>query len=175
MKTAQGVTLIANGRLVNGTGAAPVPDAAVVIKDGKITYAGPARGAPAVAPDVRRIDARGGTILPGLVEAHFHPTYFDVAVLADLDIKYPVEYVTILAACNARLRARMRLHRGPQRRQPAQYRRVAQEGDRGRPDPRPAPGRQRARDLWRGGTDGLEPRAPQARHGGPDPLDQRPR
>ena len=43
MKTAQGVTLIANGRLVDGTGAAPVPDAAVVIKDGKITYAGPAQ------------------------------------------------------------------------------------------------------------------------------------
>ena len=58
---------------------------------------------PRSPPDARRIDARGGTILPGLVEAHFHPTYFDVAELADLDIKYPVEYVTILAACNARL------------------------------------------------------------------------
>lgn len=34
---------------------------------------------------------------------HFHPTYFDVAELADLDIKYPVEYVTILAACNVKL------------------------------------------------------------------------
>ena len=41
--------------------------------------------------------------MPGLVEAHFHPTYFNVAELADLDIKYPVEYVTLLAACNARL------------------------------------------------------------------------
>ena len=75
----------------------------MVVKDGKITYAGPARGAPAVPPDASRIDARGGTIMPGLVEAHFHPTYFDVAELADLDIKYPVEYVTILAACNAKL------------------------------------------------------------------------
>ena len=41
--------------------------------------------------------------MPGLVEAHFHPTYFNVAVLEDLDIKYPVEYVTLLAAANARL------------------------------------------------------------------------
>src|SRR4051794_24480819 len=103
MKTAQGVTLIANGQLVDGTGSPAVADAAVVIKDGTIVYAGPARGAPEVTPEVRRIDARGGTILPGLVEAHFHPTYFNVAELADLDIKYPVEYVTILAACNARL------------------------------------------------------------------------
>jgi imidazolonepropionase-like amidohydrolase len=102
MRTAQRVTLIAHGRLVNGTGAAPIPDGAVLIKDGKITYAGPARMAEPVEPDVRYIDAGGGTILPGLVEAHFHATYFDVAELADLDIKYPVEYVTILAACNAR-------------------------------------------------------------------------
>jgi imidazolonepropionase-like amidohydrolase len=103
MKTARGVTLIANGRLVDGTGAAAVPDAAVLVRDGRIAYAGPARGAPEVPPDATRVDARGGTILPGLVEAHFHPTYFNVAELADLDIKYPVEYVTILAACNARL------------------------------------------------------------------------
>ena len=54
-------------------------------------------------PDAARIDARGGTIMPGLVEAHFHPTYFNVAELEDLDIKYPVEYVTLLAAANARL------------------------------------------------------------------------
>ena len=81
----------------------PSPDAAVLVRDGRIAYAGPARGVPEVPPDADRIDARGGTILPGLVEAHFHPTYFDVAELADLDIKYPVEYVTILAACNARL------------------------------------------------------------------------
>ncbi|HZW33769.1 MAG TPA: amidohydrolase family protein [Isosphaeraceae bacterium] len=103
MKTAPGVTLIANGQLVDGTGRPAVADAAVVIREGTIAYAGPARGAPEVPPEVRRLDARGGTILPGLVEAHFHPTYFDVAELADLDIKYPVEYVTILAACNARL------------------------------------------------------------------------
>ncbi len=103
MKTARGVTLIANGQLVDGTGAAAVPDAAVLVRDGRIAYAGPARGAPEVPPDATRVDARGGTILPGLVEAHFHPTYFNVAELADLDIKYPVEYVTILAACNAGL------------------------------------------------------------------------
>jgi len=103
MKTAQGVTKIANGRLVDGTGSPSVPDATVIVKNGRITYAGPAAGAPDVPPDVIQIDAKGGTIMPGLVEAHFHPTYFNVAELADLDTKYPVEYVTILAACNAKL------------------------------------------------------------------------
>jgi imidazolonepropionase-like amidohydrolase len=103
MKTATGWTVIANGRLVDGTGRPPVVDAALVLRDGRIAYAGPSAGMPTVRLDAERIDARGGTILPGLVEAHFHPTYFNVAQLEDLDIKYPVEYVTLLAASNARL------------------------------------------------------------------------
>src|SRR5260221_4960242 len=103
MKLATGSTIVTNGQLVDGTGRPPVPDAAVVIENGRIAFAGPAGKAPRVPPDTQRIDSRGGTILPGLVEAHFHATYFDVAALEDLDIKYPVEYVTLLAASNARL------------------------------------------------------------------------
>jgi imidazolonepropionase-like amidohydrolase len=103
MKTATGTTLIHRGKLVDGTGAAPIPDAALVIENGRIVYAGPKAGAPPVPPEAHVLDARGGTIMPGLVEAHFHATYFNVAALEDLDIKYPVEYVTLLASVNARL------------------------------------------------------------------------
>jgi imidazolonepropionase-like amidohydrolase len=103
MKTATGTTVIVNGQLVDGTGAPPVRDAALVVEDGRIAYAGPKAGMPALPRNVNSIDALGGTIMPGLVEAHFHPTYFNVAALEDLDIKYPVEYVTLLAAANARL------------------------------------------------------------------------
>jgi imidazolonepropionase-like amidohydrolase len=103
MKMATGTTLISGGQLIDGTGAAPIPRAALLIQDGRITYAGPAPQVPTVPADAKRIDARGGTIMPGLIEAHFHPTYFNVAALEDLDIKYPVEYVTLLAACNAKL------------------------------------------------------------------------
>lgn len=78
-------------------------DASVVVQDGKITYAGPSAGAPQTAREAQRIDANGGTIMPGLVEAHYHPTYFNVAALEDLDIKYPVEYVTLLASANTKL------------------------------------------------------------------------
>ncbi|GIW88523.1 MAG: hypothetical protein KatS3mg108_2847 [Isosphaeraceae bacterium] len=103
MKTALGCTVIDNGTLIDGTGAPPIPNARVVIRDGRIHAVGPADALAQIPPDATRIDAAGGTIMPGLVEAHFHPTYFNVAELADLDIKYPVEYVTILASCNARL------------------------------------------------------------------------
>ena len=103
MQVASGLTVIRNGQLFDGTGAPPIPDAALVIENGRIRFACPAAAAPAVPPGTPTIDARGGTIMPGLVEAHFHPTYFNVAALEDLDIKYPVEYVTLLAAANARL------------------------------------------------------------------------
>jgi imidazolonepropionase-like amidohydrolase len=103
MKTAHGTLVIHNGTLIDGTGAKPIANAAMHIVDGKIAYVGPVVAAPPVGPDARRIDAQRGTIMPGLVEAHFHPTYFNVAALEDLDIKYPVEYVTLLAASNCKL------------------------------------------------------------------------
>jgi imidazolonepropionase-like amidohydrolase len=103
MKTAQGTTLITNGQLIDGNGTPPVPNAALLIRDGKIAYAGPSATAPRTPPDALHIDARGGSIMPGLVEAHYHATYFNVAELQDLDIKYPVEYITLLAAANAKL------------------------------------------------------------------------
>ena len=103
MKIASGTTIITNGQIIDGTGAAPIPNGVVVIQHGLLTFVGPAHEASTVPRDAVVIDAKGGTIMPGLVEAHFHPTYFNVAALEDLDIKYPVEYVTILAACNAKL------------------------------------------------------------------------
>lgn len=103
MKIHTGTTIIRNGQLIDGNGGAPLLDATVIFTDGVITFAGSASAAPSVPPDARTIDAQGGSILPGLVEAHFHPTYFNVAALEDLDIKYPVEYVTLLAAANAKL------------------------------------------------------------------------
>ena len=103
MKLAQGTTVISNGQLIPGTGARPTPNAALVIRDGRIVYVGSAASMPPQPPDAKRIDAKGGTIMPGLVEAHFHPTYCNVNSIEDLDIKYPVEYVTLLAATNAKL------------------------------------------------------------------------
>jgi imidazolonepropionase-like amidohydrolase len=103
MKNSIGTTLIHHGQLVDGTGRPAIPDAALIIEDGRIRYAGAKRGAPPVPPAAEVIDAGGGTIMPGLVEAHFHATYFNIANLEDLDIKYPVEYVSLLASVNARL------------------------------------------------------------------------
>jgi len=103
MKASTNNIVIHNGQIVDGTGAAPISDGLLIIESGVITYVGRSEAAPEIPSITERIDAGGGTIMPGLVEAHFHPTYFNVVALEDLDIKYPVEYVTLLASCNARL------------------------------------------------------------------------
>lgn len=103
MKSAEGDCLVIGGTLIDGSGHPAVADGAVWIKDGRIHYAGPKAECPPTPPGIQRLDAQGGTIMPGLVEAHFHPTYFNVAELQDLDIKYPVEYVSLLASVNAKL------------------------------------------------------------------------
>ena len=102
MKLATGQTLITGGQLVDGTGRDAIPDAALLIEDGRITYAGSAADCPPVPDSATRIDAGGGTIMPGLIEAHIHLTYFNVTELQDLDIKFPVEYVTLQSAVNAK-------------------------------------------------------------------------
>ena len=102
MKLAHGITVIRNGLMIDGTGAAPLADATLIANNGLIDYAGPSAGAPATPPEAKIIDANSGTILPGLVEAHYHPTYFNVRDLQDLDIRFPVEYVTIRAVKNAK-------------------------------------------------------------------------
>jgi imidazolonepropionase-like amidohydrolase len=103
MKLEIGTTAFFNGQLVDGTGAEAIADGTLVITDGRIIYAGPTTDAPPLPPGALKLDARGGTIMPGLVEAHFHATYFNVRTLEDLDVKYPVEYVSLLASVNCRL------------------------------------------------------------------------
>ena len=95
-------TVIRNGTIFTSNGNDPHRNGELHIVDGIITYVGSTHHAPAVqGSNSLVIDAQGGTILPGLVEAHFHATYFNVETLEDLDIKYPVEYVTLLASQNA--------------------------------------------------------------------------
>ena len=103
MRMGQGTVAISNGKIVDGKGQAPIENGLLLIRDGRIAFVGNAEQAPPLPPDTTRVDARGGTIMPGLVEAHFHATYFNIAALEDLDIKYPVEYVSLLTSVNARL------------------------------------------------------------------------
>ncbi len=66
---ATGTYAIVGERLIDGTGAAPIENATVLIRDGKIAAA----GANVVVPrGVRIIHAEGKSLLPGLWEMHSH-------------------------------------------------------------------------------------------------------
>ncbi|WP_217567275.1 amidohydrolase family protein [Streptomyces sp. GbtcB7] len=58
--------------LIDGTGAAPVPDAVLVVDDdGLVAYAGPAAAAPPT-PMATTADLAGRTLLPGFFDCHVH-------------------------------------------------------------------------------------------------------
>ncbi len=57
--------------LVDGTGAAPVRDAVVVVRDGRIDCAGPRSACP-VPEGVDTVDLKGLWITPGLIDSHVH-------------------------------------------------------------------------------------------------------
>ena len=57
--------------LVDGTGAAPVRNAVVLMRDGRVACAGPRAACP-VPPDADTVSAAGKWIIPGLVDTHVH-------------------------------------------------------------------------------------------------------
>jgi len=63
--------VLTGATLIDGTGAAPLPDAVVTIRAGKIAAVGPA-GAVAYDPASPTRDLRGATLLPGFINVHVH-------------------------------------------------------------------------------------------------------
>ncbi|MGH2601573.1 MAG: amidohydrolase family protein [Dehalococcoidia bacterium] len=57
--------------LIDGTGAAPIADATVLLRDGRVAAAGPAAAVP-VPEGCREIEGRGRWLIPGLADAHVH-------------------------------------------------------------------------------------------------------
>jgi imidazolonepropionase-like amidohydrolase len=64
-------TAYVGGTLIDGTGAPPLRDAAVVARDGRITWVGPTERLDRAEPlDV--VDVSGAYVLPGLLDANVH-------------------------------------------------------------------------------------------------------
>jgi imidazolonepropionase-like amidohydrolase len=57
--------------LIDGTGAVPVADAAVVVENGRVACAGPRRRC-AIPAGTDTMNLRGAWIIPGLIDAHVH-------------------------------------------------------------------------------------------------------
>lgn len=70
------VLVVTGARLIDGTDGAPQDDMAVVIENGRFTGIGKSKEI-RIPRDAVVIDAKGKTVVPGLIDAHFHMCYPD--------------------------------------------------------------------------------------------------
>ena len=69
--------------LIDGTGATPVTDAAILIDGERIVAAGPRAAVIAsLPPDVERLDGGGRVVLPGLIDCHDHLAHTERDLMA---------------------------------------------------------------------------------------------
>jgi imidazolonepropionase-like amidohydrolase len=64
-------TVLNNVTVIDGTGAAAMPNSAIVMTDGKISYVGPAAGMKA-PKDAKIEDMSGKFVMPGIIDSHVH-------------------------------------------------------------------------------------------------------
>ena len=96
----RGQLAIVGATMIDGTGKPPIPDAAVILEDGRIVAAGP-RASVRVPAGATVIDARGKTLLPGLWDMHAHfeqvewgPIYLAAGVTTVRDVGNELEFIT---------------------------------------------------------------------------------
>jgi imidazolonepropionase-like amidohydrolase len=63
--------VLENFTLIDGSGAKPVPNAALVVTDGRIQYAGP-KGRARAPKEAQRVDLSGKFVMPGIINLHSH-------------------------------------------------------------------------------------------------------
>ena len=90
-------SLIRNGTLIDGTGKAPVKDAAVLIKDNRIESVGRADHIGMPDSSVTEIDAGGGTILPGFIDTHVHLMLEGVNIARDMTMPFSTRFYESVA------------------------------------------------------------------------------
>jgi imidazolonepropionase-like amidohydrolase len=93
-----------NANLIDGLDGPPQPGATVAIEGKRIVHAG-AKPVPARAGD-RVIDLAGKTLMPGLVQGHFHSGFGPSPTLGAspiLGLEAPAAYMGMIAARNARI------------------------------------------------------------------------
>lgn len=99
---AKGTFAIIGARLLDGTGAAPIADSAVIVNNGRIAAVG-ARAKIVLPRGIKVIRADGRTLLPGLWEMHIHysgvefgPALLAAGITTARDLGGEFEFLTAL-------------------------------------------------------------------------------
>jgi len=95
---AEDVLVIANGTLIDGTGARPRPNGAIVVRDKKIAEVSGA-ASPGWDDGATVIDASGKFIIPGLIDGHVHLSMYQGAP-PGISNPGSAEFCTLRAAQN---------------------------------------------------------------------------
>jgi imidazolonepropionase-like amidohydrolase len=98
--------VITNVRLIDGTGADPVSEAAIVVENDLISWIGPSTLVQH-PPDSTVFDGTGCTVLPGLIDAHVHTAYTGAP-----DTQYMIKDLPSLFAIRSSVHAHHLLHAG---------------------------------------------------------------
>jgi len=86
------LTYIYNGTLIDGTGSAPVPNAAVIVEDNKIRSVGAAAAIDRPGDNATSIDAGGGYILPGFIDCHVHLMLEGINLARDMAMPFSTRF-----------------------------------------------------------------------------------
>ena len=75
----------------------------VVVEEQRITAVTSQADAPAPSPNDVIFELDGRSLMPGMVQCHYHVAYDNIGDLIDLDLKHPATMLTLIAAKNAEL------------------------------------------------------------------------
>ena len=98
-----GRTFFRRANLIDGAGNPPKKNATVVVDGDRIVAVGTNGDAPKPTAQDVVFDLAGRSLMPGMVQCHYHVAYDNVGDLLDLDMKHPPTMLTLVAAKNAEL------------------------------------------------------------------------
>lgn len=98
-------TLIRNATLIDGNGGTPLQNAAILIQNNKIEAVGTEQSIKLPNATIMQIDAKGGTIMPGLIDTHVHLMLQDINLSSMLQQPYSLTYYKALGYMAATINA----------------------------------------------------------------------
>ncbi len=81
----------------------PKPNSTIVVEDDRIIAVGADGRVPKPAARDTVFDLRGKSLMPGMIECHFHAGYINVNSTMDNGVRYPATFLALAAARNAEL------------------------------------------------------------------------
>jgi imidazolonepropionase-like amidohydrolase len=97
-----GRTFFRRANLLDGVHSAR-KNTTVVVEGERISAVGTNGDVPKPSAQDTVYDLNGRSLMPGMVQCHYHVAYDNIGTLTDLDLKHPPTYLTLVAARNAEL------------------------------------------------------------------------